>query len=83
MSTSSNWNSHWRREAARAYWQEPAEEIIRLKERLAPEVNPDVLDLGCGIGRHSVPFAESGFNVTAVDSAPDALEILGNTVQEK
>lgn len=29
--------------------------------------NADVIDLACGNGRHSIHFAECGFNVTAVD----------------
>jgi SAM-dependent methyltransferase len=29
-----------------------------------------VLDLGCGPGRHAVPFALRGFHVTAVDASP-------------
>lgn len=33
-----------------------------------------LLDLGCGPGRHSVPFAEQGFSVTAVDRTRYLLE---------
>lgn len=29
-----------------------------------------VLDLGCGPGRHAVPLAFKGFDVTAVDASP-------------
>jgi ubiquinone/menaquinone biosynthesis C-methylase UbiE len=34
-----------------------------------------VLDLGCGTGRHSIYFAEMGFEVTAADISQKALEI--------
>jgi SAM-dependent methyltransferase len=42
----------------------------------------DVLDLGCGIGRHAILFAESGFNVTAVDDSQKALDILREKASE-
>jgi len=34
------------------------------------------LDLACGAGRNSIWLAERGWNVTAVDGAPSAIEIL-------
>jgi SAM-dependent methyltransferase len=34
-----------------------------------------VLDLGCGAGRTSLYFQERGFDVTAVDSSPGAVEV--------
>jgi SAM-dependent methyltransferase len=34
-----------------------------------------LLDLGCGTGRHSVPFAELGFEVTGLDLSADLLSI--------
>jgi ubiquinone/menaquinone biosynthesis C-methylase UbiE len=35
----------------------------------------DILDLGCGTGRHSIFLAEKGFNVYATDNAPTGIEI--------
>jgi len=32
--------------------------------------NASILDLACGIGRHSIPLAKKGFNVTGVDFSP-------------
>src|SRR6476661_3068686 len=34
------------------------------------------LDLACGTGRHALWLAEHGWNVTAVDGSPKAIEIL-------
>ncbi len=79
----SNWDSHWEQESQRDYWQEPAKEVIRLKDRLDSRKIHDVLDLGCGIGRHTILFAESGFNVTAVDDSQNALDILSRKASEK
>ena len=79
----SNWDSHWGEESQKQYWQEPDDEIIRLSNSLDRREVRDVLDLGCGIGRHAVLFAESGFNVTAVDDSQKALDILREKAAEK
>ena len=39
----------------------------------------EVLDLGIGQGRNSIPLAELGFNVTGVDYSTKCLEICKNT----
>lgn len=41
-----------------------------------------ILDLGCGAGRHSIPLAEAGFEVTGVDIAPKALKLLNTKKQD-
>jgi len=43
---------------------------------LIPRIDPNwrVLDIGCGPGRWTVPFAAAGANVTAVDFSPAMLE---------
>lgn len=79
----SNWDSHWGEESLRRYWQEPAGEIIRLRDSLDRQTIRDVLDLGCGIGRHAILFAESGFTVTAVDDSQNALDILREKASER
>src|SRR5205823_546767 len=43
-------------------------------ERLMPlEKFPDILDLACGTGRHSIELASRGYNVTGVDINVQAL----------
>ena len=81
-SNRSNWDSHWGEESQRSFWQEPDDEIVRLKDSLDRQRIRDVLDLGCGIGRHAILFAESGFNVTAVDDSQNALDILRKKASE-
>lgn len=83
MNIKSNWDSQWEVEANRNYWQEPAKEIINLKNRLDVSKYIEVLDLGCGIGRHALLFAESGYNVTAVDNSQNALYALQQKAVEK
>ena len=82
-SNRSSWDFYWGEESQRSYWQVPAVEIIELKDSLDRKKVRDVLDLGCGIGRHAILFAESGFNVTAVDNSQNALDILRGKASEK
>lgn len=83
MKEVSDWDSHWKDESQNSYWQKPSATVVLLLEMLDRNIQPDVLDLGCGIGRHSLLFAGAGFNVTAVDYAPDALDVLRQEAAER
>jgi len=49
------------------YWQEPAMESHYLINRWLSQGKRDFLDLGCGLGRHTVQFAKAGFNTSGFD----------------
>jgi SAM-dependent methyltransferase len=51
----------------------PVDEVVMLADRLAAEGRRRVLDIGCGLGRHTVYLAARGFEVVAVDNAAAAL----------
>lgn len=57
----------------------PAKIDIELKRYLNLLPGKEVLDLGIGQGRNSIPLAELGFNVTGVDYSTKCLEICKNT----
>lgn len=57
----------------------PAKLDIELKRYLNLVPGKEVLDLGIGQGRNSIPLAELGFNVTGVDYSTKCLEICKNT----
>lgn len=38
--------------------------------------NSHFLDLGCGNGRNSLPLAKKGYQITAIDMLPEAIELL-------
>jgi len=44
---------------------------------------PNILDVGCGGGRHSIFLAELGCNVTAVDYSSNAIEMTDLWAEEK
>ena len=52
---------------SRRYWEEPAVESYYLINRWKKQSKDKFLDLGCGLGRHSVLFAKNGFAVWAFD----------------
>lgn len=53
-----------------------AQKLVSLiLENIKLDKNADIIDLACGAGRHSILFAERGFNVTAVDLSRNLLKI--------
>lgn len=64
MAESKAWN--WKI-AEQDAWLNPSEESYYYAEKWKAEGRKAVLDLGCGLGRHSVFFYKKGFEVTACD----------------
>jgi SAM-dependent methyltransferase len=57
-------------------WADRTEaEVDRALMMLRPEGGERLLDLACGIGRHSLELRRRGFEVVGVDISPDLLEI--------
>lgn len=51
------------------------QEVEFLLEMLALPDGARVLDVGCGPGRHAIPFAKAGLSITGVDVSPRFLDI--------
>ncbi len=64
-------------------WLEPCEESWYYAEKWRRQGRKSVLDLGCGLGRHSLLFARYGFKVTAVDISDEALGTLKKLRREQ
>ena len=71
-----HWNEQWETESKRNYWLEPDKTVLKLTKELDKSKIKDVLDLGCGIGRHTFCLVQEGFNVTALDSSTKALSLV-------
>ena len=56
------------------YWQTPSAESYYLLHRWKERGFERFLDLGCGLGRHSVLFGLNGYDVFALDLNEDAIE---------
>jgi len=50
------------------------EEVFFILQKLNLNETSNILDFGCGMGRHSIAFAEKKFNVTGVDFSDKLLE---------
>jgi 2-polyprenyl-3-methyl-5-hydroxy-6-metoxy-1,4-benzoquinol methylase len=42
-------------------------EVAFLLDELQLEIGTSILDIGCGVGRHSIPLARHGYHVTGID----------------
>jgi len=55
--------------------EEEANKLADLIERKIPiSTYPNVVDVGCGRGRHSISLAERGYSVTGFDLSPKAIK---------
>lgn len=73
MSTSKAWD--WNT-ANRSAWLAPCEESYYLAARWKEKSYQSLLDLGCGLGRHSIFFAKRGFSVSAFDLSLEGTQYL-------
>ncbi len=69
------WERKWRTEEGRAGWIRPEQDVIDILPFLRLRNVNTVLDLGCGIGRHSLLLASEGFEVYSLDASEAGLEI--------
>jgi SAM-dependent methyltransferase len=73
------WDRRWATEEGRADWLDPHPEIAALLPKLKERGARTALDLGCGVGRHSLLLAEAGLEVDAIDGSASGLEVLRRT----
>jgi SAM-dependent methyltransferase len=80
MDVGHSWN--WDR-VTTAFWSEPSEDVYYLLHRWRKSGFERVLDLGCGMGRHSLLLAEHGFQVVALDASESGLQKLEASAAER
>ena len=74
MVESKGWNWQCVEGTSAHYWKTPSIESYYLLSRWHDAGYKEFLDLGCGLGRHSVLFGKNGFCVHAFDISEDAVE---------
>ena len=74
MIKSKGWNWKIVKEDKESIWKNPCIESYYLLNRWTSQNKKDFLDLGCGLGRHSVLFGKNGFNVSCFDISEEAIE---------
>lgn len=72
-----DWNA-----VEREAWLTPSEESYYYAEKWRRENRRRLLDLGCGLGRHSIFFSEKGFDVSACDLSECGVEHLRSWQKE-
>jgi len=78
-----DWNKRYRLRERPAEDLDAAPTPLLMKTAAAKLVPGKALDLACGAGRNALWLAEHGWEVTAVDGAPVAIEILGTRATER
>lgn len=68
------WDAIWKTEEGRTHWLAPEPFVLSLLPRFKHEGLNGALDLGCGLGRHSILLAQEGFRVCGMDTSPAGLE---------
>ena len=67
-----HWNDQWAGLDPDSKWLQPEQDVKDWAATLAPGAR--ILDLGAGVGRHALWLAAQGFDVTALDAAPEGLD---------
>ena len=74
MVESKGWNWNVVEDDENCVWKNPSIESYYLLNRWKVKGMTEFLDLGCGLGRHSILFGKNGFNVSAFDISIEAIE---------
>lgn len=69
------WNDEWRKADGTSLWAVAEPWVLEHAATLAP--GSRILDLGAGIGRHALAFAEAGHRVAALDAAEASVAAIG------
>lgn len=64
------------------YWLKPEPEVYYLAEKWKKDGVKKILDLGFGLGRHSLYFASQGFEVYSMDISTYAVAKFENYIEE-
>jgi len=78
------WQDLWQDPKIVARWDKmpPVPQVVEMADLLVSEGRTRILDIGCGLGRHTVYLAARGFDVTATDNAPAALAACGKNLDD-
>jgi 2-polyprenyl-3-methyl-5-hydroxy-6-metoxy-1,4-benzoquinol methylase len=78
---SNPWNEIFKQKGA--FFTEPHEDMPNIAELLSMKGAENVLDFGCGSGRHVFFLARKGFSVFGFDDSPEGIEITRNTLAKE
>ncbi len=64
-------------------WEKPSLDVYPLIKQWQKQGFKKILDLGCGIGRHSILLAKKGFEVDAFDLSESGIKDLRETIKKQ
>lgn len=70
------WDRWWGEASERTRWSQPEPTVLGFIPALQARGVHRLLDVGAGIGRHTLAYARAGFEVIAVDASATGLERL-------
>ena len=74
----------WTVSEAETFLKDSDEKYVKeVLDRIKVTANDDILDIGCGPGRLTIPFAKIAKSVTAVDTSKGMLEVLNRRAKEE
>ena len=74
MIESKGWNWKIVQDIQTEIWRQPSIESYYLLNRWSSQEKKEFLDLGCGLGRHSILFGKNNFNVSCFDISEEAIK---------
>ena len=77
------WDKRWGTDEGRADWLDAHPAVVALLPELHQRGARRALDLGCGVGRHALLLAGSGFEVEAFDGSATGLDVLRRTAASR
>jgi tellurite methyltransferase len=78
-----SWDKRWKSGEGREEWLNPDPHVLRWAQARRQDGAETALDLGCGIGRHSLALARLGFVTTAFDASLAGLEYTRQAAEEE
>ena len=77
------WDKRWSTAEGRAAWLDPDPDVRALLPELKARGARTALDLGCGVGRHSLFLVEHGLGVEAIDGSAAGLAVVRATARAR
>lgn len=67
------WEQEWQRAEGRAAWSDAEPVVLDCIRSMVAKNRLRALDVGCGIGRHTLAMASAGMQATGLDASPAGL----------
>ncbi len=77
------WDERWKTESGGCDWLKPESEVKEMAELLRNIGALTAIDVGCGIGRHSLFLASLGFSVFGIDARSAGVDFARSLAREQ